>query len=349
MVSLPSGTVALLFSYVESSTAMWRHQTNSMKAATARLDELVDEVARRHEGHVVKPRGEGDSHFVVFTRASQAVEAGADLIRAVDGEAWAPGLSLRVRAAVHIAEVDLRDGDYYGVGVNQAARLRALAHGGQLLVSRAVADIAGHLLAGELELRSLGSHRVRDFPRREDVFQVNGPGQDVEFPPLNAVDVSAPPLAASALVDIDGATAHVAALTHEGLVAQQTKWQHSLQASFDSQHGRYLKLLGDGCLALFDTPDEAVAFALVCRTALASGGATLRGSVHFGPVELLGDDISGQSLWLTARILKLAEPGQILVSPVARELLRGTTSALQSVGTHRIPGHEISWELFAAD
>jgi class 3 adenylate cyclase len=328
---------------------MWRQQSTSMTAATARLDELVDEIADRHEGHVVKPRGEGDSHFVVFARASQAVEAGADLVRAVDGEAWAPGLSMRVRAAAHVAEAHPRDGDYYGVGVNQTARLRALAHGGQLLVSRAVADIAGHLLAGQLELRSLGSHRVRDFPRREEVFQVNGPGQDVEFPPLNAVDMWAPPLAASAIIDIVGATAQVAALDHEGLVAQQTQWQRSLQASFDWQHGRYLKLMGDGCLGLFDTPDGAVAFARACRTALATGGATLRGSVHFGPVELLGDDVSGQSLWLAAKFLKLAAPGQILVSPVARELLRGTVTALKSVGTHRVPGLEISWELFAAD
>ena len=112
----------------------------------------------------------------------RVVPATTDLVRAVDAETWAAGLSLRVRAAVHVAEVDLRDADYYGVGVNQAARLLALAHGGQLLVTRAVADIAGHLLAGGLELRSLGSHRVRDFPRREEVFQVKGPGQEVEFP-----------------------------------------------------------------------------------------------------------------------------------------------------------------------
>jgi class 3 adenylate cyclase len=349
VANLPSGTVALLFSDVEGSTLMWRQQSNSMRAATARLDELVDEVAARHEGHVVKPRGEGDSHFVVFSRASQAVEAGADLVRAVDGEAWAAGLSLRVRAAVHIAEVDLRGGDYYGVGVNQAARLRALAHGGQLLVSRAVADVAGHLLTGELELRSLGSHRVRDFPRREEVFQVNGPGRDVEFAPLHAADMSVPPLAASALIDIAGATARVAGLTHEGLVAQQRHWQHTLHGSFDFLQGRYLKLLGDGCLALFDTPDDAVAFARACRNDLVSSGAILRGSVHFGPVEVLSDDIVGQSLWLTANILKLAEPGQILVSPVAQELLRDSASGLESIGVRLIPAHQVSWELFAAD
>jgi len=349
VTTLPSGTVALLMSDVEGSTPLWRQQSTAMKVATVRLDELVDDVADRHEGHVVKPRGEGDSHFLVFSRASQAVEAGDDLVRAVDDESWDAGLSLRVRAAVHLAEVDLRQGDYYGVGVNQAARVRALAHGGQLLVSRAVADVAGHLLAGALELRSLGSHRVRDFPRREEIFQVGRPGENLEFPPLNAVDMSVPPLAASALLDIAGARAHVASLTHERLVAQQTRWQRSLQGSFDSQQGRYLKLLGDGCLAIFDTPDEAVAFVRTCRTALASGGVTVKGSVHFGPVELLGDDVSGQSLWLTASILKLAEPGQILVSPVARDLLRAMVGAFEPIGVRRIPGHDIAWDLYAAD
>lgn len=297
----------------------------------------------------MKPRGEGDSHFVVFARASRAVEAGADLVQAVDGESWLGGLSLRVRAAVHLAEVDLREADYYGVGVNQAARLRGLAHGGQLLVSRVVADVAGHLLSNGLQLRSLGSHRVRDFPRREEVFQVCRSGQDVEFPPLNAVDLSVPPLAASVLIDIAGARAHVASLSHEGLVAQQAQWQRDLQASFDSQAGRYLKLLGDGCLALFDTPDAALAFAQACRMVLTSGGARLKASVHFGAVELLGDDISGHSLWLTTSMLRLAEPGQILVSPVARELLRDTVVGFESLGVHRVPGHQISWELFLAD
>jgi class 3 adenylate cyclase len=345
---LPSGTVALLFSDVEGSTAMWQQRSKSMNVATARLDELVDEVVPRHEGHVVKPRGEGDSHFIVFARASQAVAAGAELVRAVDDESWADGLSLRVRAAVHVAEVDVREGDYYGAGVNQAARLRGLAHGGQLLASRTVADVVGHLLPGGLRLRSLGSHRVRDFPRREEIFQVCAPDHDVEFPPLYAPDMSVPPLAATVIVDTVGAAAHVASLAHDELVARHERWQSILHGLFDSHQGRYMKLLGDGCLALFDTPDEAVAFASACRAVAARRGAKLRCGIHFGPVELLGDDVAGQSAWLAAALLEIAEPGQILVSPVARELLRGTAIELESLGVHRVPGHVTSWELFAA-
>ena len=156
----------------------------------------------------------------------------------------------------------------------------------------------------KLELRSLGSHRVRDFPRREDVFQVNGPGQDVEFPPLNAVDLSAPPLAASALIDIAGATAHVAALTHEGLGRSADEVAAHSPSVVRLAARPLPQTVGRRLPRLFDTPDEAVAFACECKTALASDGATLRGGVHFGPVELLGDDVSGQSLWLTAKILR---------------------------------------------
>jgi class 3 adenylate cyclase len=234
------------------------------------------------------------------------------------------------------------------VGVNQAARLRSLAHGGQLLVSRAVADLAGHLLTYGLQLRSLGTHRVRDFPRREEIFQVCRPGRDIRFPPLNAADTSVPPLAAVVSIDIAGASAQVSSLSHERLVALQHRWQLDIQGSFDAQQGRYLKLLGDGCLAIFDTPDSALAFAQSCEVVLAPSGARLRASVHFGPVEQVGDDISGHSLWFTSSIVKLAAPDQILVSPVARELLRDSGS-FESLGVHQLPRRQISTELFAAN
>ena len=327
---------------------MWQQHPMSMKAATVRLDALVNDVVQHHHGRVVKPRGEGDSHFCVFTHPSHAVFAGAGLMRAVGDEPWTDGLPIRVRAAVHIAEVDLHEGDYYGVGVNQTARLRALAHGGQLLASRTVVDVAGHLLSETVTLRSLGTHRVRDFPGRQEVFQACTAEGEARFPALQAPDMSVPPLAATAIIDIVGATAELSTLSHEELVTKHERWDQSLHACFDSHNGRYLKLVGDGCLPLFDTPATAVGFATACKRALADAGATVICGIHFGPVELVGDDVVGQSPMLSHALLRCAKPGQIVVSPIANELVRATGIELESVGVHPIAGHNLSWQLFVA-
>ena len=159
-------------------------------------------------------------------------------------------------------------------------------------------------------------------------------------------DMSVPPLSATAIVDIVGATAQVSTLSHRDLVTEHERWQHTLQASFDSHDGRYLKLLGDGCLALFDTPATAVSFATACSKDFARAGAQLRCGIHFGPVELLGDDVAGQSPMLCAALLRYANPGQIVVSPLAHELLRATGIELESLGERSIPGYNLSWQLF---
>src|SRR4029450_271014 len=94
-----------------------------------------ESLTEQHGGQVVRPRGEGDSRFCVFSRATDAVAAAAAMQRALHAHPWPAEAPLRVRMAVHTGEADLRDGDYYGSAVNRCARLRALAHGGQVLLS----------------------------------------------------------------------------------------------------------------------------------------------------------------------------------------------------------------------
>src|SRR5262249_40018079 len=76
---------------------------------------------------------------------------------------------LRVRVGLHTGEAELRDGDYFGTAVNRAARLTAIAHGGQVLISLVTAEILGD--AGP-SLVDLGEHRLRDLDRPMHVFQV---------------------------------------------------------------------------------------------------------------------------------------------------------------------------------
>src|SRR5262245_58316284 len=159
MAATPTGTVTFLLTDVEGSTRLWEQHPDQMRRALDRHDAIVESLTGQHRGRVVKPRGEGDGRFCVFARASDAVAAAAAIQRALHREPWATPEPLRVRLALHTGEADLRDGDYHGPAVNRCARLRAVAHGGQVLLSAAVRDLVAGALPAGVALRDLGAHR----------------------------------------------------------------------------------------------------------------------------------------------------------------------------------------------
>src|SRR5919202_1511 len=110
---LPVGTVTFLRSDIESSTRLWEQHPEAMRQSCARHDELIEELVARHAGVVVRPRGEGDSRFCVFARASDAVAAACAIQRAFAAEPWPLPEPLAVRIGLHTGEADLRDGDYH--------------------------------------------------------------------------------------------------------------------------------------------------------------------------------------------------------------------------------------------
>src|SRR6516225_10103901 len=97
MPDLPTGTVTFLFTDVEGSTRLWEQDPAAMRAATARHDALVEEIVSDRGGMVVRPRGEGDSRFAVFARASDAVAAAVALQVALHAETWPTPTPMRVR------------------------------------------------------------------------------------------------------------------------------------------------------------------------------------------------------------------------------------------------------------
>ena len=175
-VGLPVGTLTFLLSDVEGSTALWENEREAMAVALPRSLEIVEQVALDHGGVLPVEQGEGDSRLAVFPRAADALVAALTIQRAMTDEAWPDGATLRVRIAVHAGDARLRDERTYGGGVvHRAARLRALARGGQILVSRAVHDLAADELADGVELIDLGRHRLRDLSRPEQVFELRHP------------------------------------------------------------------------------------------------------------------------------------------------------------------------------
>src|SRR6201993_1381504 len=175
---LPTGMATLLLADVEGSTRLWEAQPDEMTAAVARLNQAVSEVIAAHGGVRPVEQGEGDSFVAAFARASDAVACALELQRA-------PLAPIRLRIGVHTGEVQLRDaGNYAGPTINRTARLRDLAHGGQIVLSAATEDMVVDRLPADAWLTDLGTHPLRDLPRPERVVQLCHPDLRNEFPPL---------------------------------------------------------------------------------------------------------------------------------------------------------------------
>jgi predicted ATPase/class 3 adenylate cyclase len=185
MGELPAGTVTFLFTDLEGSTRLWEQYPEGMKDALAHHDEILRGAVESHGGYVVKTTGDG--LHAAFSVAPGAIDAARDAQRAL-ANFEGPGGPMRVRMGVHTGAAAHRDGDYYGTPVNRAARLAAAAHGGQVVVSLATAELVGDDLPEGTELTDLGEHRLRDLSRPEHVFQLRAPGLATTFPPLRTVD-----------------------------------------------------------------------------------------------------------------------------------------------------------------
>jgi predicted ATPase/class 3 adenylate cyclase len=187
---LPGGTVTFLLTDVAGSTRLWEAHPQAMEQALACHHRIVSEAVAAHRGKLLKHKGEGDSTFSVFTRASDAAAAAVACQRALASESWPDGIELRVRIAIHTGEAELRDGDYFGPTVNRTARLRGTAHGGQIVMSQATADLIGDRLPDGAALHDLGTHRLPDLGRPEVVYGLTHPDLPSTFPPLRSLDTS---------------------------------------------------------------------------------------------------------------------------------------------------------------
>jgi predicted ATPase/class 3 adenylate cyclase/Flp pilus assembly protein TadD len=182
----PSGTISFLFSDIEGSTKRWDQQPDEMQAALRRHDSLIRAAISAHQGHVFKTIG--DAFCAAFSTAPDAVAAAVDAQRSIESELWKVAGGLSVRMGIHAGLADERDGDYFGTAVNRVARLMAIAHGGQILISGAAAGLLSGTPSLRDSLRDLGKHRLRDLAQPEQVYQVVGPRLRRSFPPLRSVD-----------------------------------------------------------------------------------------------------------------------------------------------------------------
>jgi predicted ATPase/class 3 adenylate cyclase len=182
-----TGTVTFLFTDIEGSTRLWEEEPERMRRALARHDAISRAAVESHRGLVVKSTGDGV--HAAFDDALDALGAAVDLQQALADPAT-NGVPLRVRCGLHAGIVECRDNDFFGTAVNRAARIMAAAHGGQVLVSQAVATLVNDRLIPGIALRDLGVVRLRDLTSAVHVYQLLHPQLRADFPALRTLEAT---------------------------------------------------------------------------------------------------------------------------------------------------------------
>ena len=162
-----------LLTDIAGSTRLWEEHAYAMGAALAIHDELLRSAITSSGGVVVKTMGDG--MLAVFDRPTDALAAAILAQRSLRDTTWGKTGPLRVRMALHTGTAESREGDYFGQALNRDARILAIGHGGQILLSAMAALLAREGRPAGVELIDLGSHRLRDLDRPEQVFQSRSP------------------------------------------------------------------------------------------------------------------------------------------------------------------------------
>ncbi|GHO88859.1 adenylate/guanylate cyclase domain-containing protein [Dictyobacter formicarum] len=185
MPELPTGTVTFLYTDIEGSTNLLQQLGPRYSDALSHHHQLLRQAIS--EWHGCEVNTQGDSFFVAFARASDALSAAAAAQRALLAHAWSDTVKIYVRMGLHTGEPTLAGDDYVGLDAHRAARIGAAGHGGQILISEATRILVEYDLPKEIQLRDLGEHRLKDLQHSEHIYQVDIDGLPTEFPTLKTL------------------------------------------------------------------------------------------------------------------------------------------------------------------
>ena len=162
-----SGTLTFLFTDVEGSTRLWERFPQAMKHALERHDSILLTAVTAAGGQVVKTTGDG--LMAVFGSAADAVRACLAAQRSLLEEPWQDTRCPAGRMGLHSGEAQPREDDYFGPAVIRGARIMAVGHGGQVLLSGTSAALVDGQLPDGAGLLDLGAHRLKDLGRPEQL------------------------------------------------------------------------------------------------------------------------------------------------------------------------------------
>ena len=178
----PSGTITFLFTDIESSTALLDSLGPHYAAVLDTHHQIMRSAIRNWNGKEADTQG--DSFFVTFARALDAVQCAAEAQRALQSYPWTDGKAPRVRMGLHTGEPLIASTGYVGIDVHRAARIGDAAHGGQVLLSQTTRELVIHDLPKGISIRELGEYRLKDLKYPAPIYQLVVEGLPAEFPPV---------------------------------------------------------------------------------------------------------------------------------------------------------------------
>jgi predicted ATPase/class 3 adenylate cyclase len=180
------GTLTFLFTDIEGSTELLRRMGEGVYAQVlADHHALIRSGLAAHGGEEVDTQGDG--FFAVFSSPKACVAAAAEMQQAMEAHAWPAGEQVWVRMGVHTGEASKTATGLVGLDVHRAARVAAVAHGGQVLLSESATVLVRDWLPPGTALRDLDVHRLKDLGRPERIFQLSVAGLRAEIPPLRSL------------------------------------------------------------------------------------------------------------------------------------------------------------------
>jgi class 3 adenylate cyclase len=341
MTGLPEGTLTLLFTDIDHSTDLVKRLQERYGEALYRHRELLRASFAEHRGAEVDTQG--DSFFVAFAHARDAVDASVAAQRSIANEPWPEAGALSVRIGLHTGEPYLSEHGYTGIAVHRAARICTIAHGGQVLLSRATAGIVDDAEIPGVGIRDLGEHGLKDFDRPERIYQLVVDGLPTAFPPPRAAAQQIPLTGTVTVVMVEGRRMLrlMHELTPEQFGALLSHYQRLVPEVLERNGGREPDVSADTVTAVFASPREAVVAAAAAQRAVAEHEwpyelkPEVSVGVHSGEA---GIGWAGPAVLRCGELCDAAEGGQTFLSAATATLLEDERLAglsLRDLGEQR--------------
>lgn len=305
-----SATLTMLVTDAVASTT-FRHAQGDTPAheRMARIETIVGEAARGRGGRLVKNTGDGQ--LLVFESARSAVSAALDMQRTVhrlnDDE---PAAAISIRAGIHTGEAITEASDVHGTAVVAAFRINGKAASEEVLVSEMVRGVLGG--ANEFAFIERGRFSLKGFRERWRLYQV--PWRPAVVQPEERD-------CAILITDIHHST-QIAFGIGEQRAFRYLRASHAiLRAAAAANSAVFVQVAGDSGLLAFRTADQAVSAARAIREATnaytqenPSMPMRTRMGLDQGPILREADEIYGLAIFVTARLVAVAEPGEVLMT-----------------------------------
>lgn len=185
-INVPSGTVTFLFTDIEGSTKLLERLRDQYAIVLDEQRQILRAAFAKWNGHEIDTQG--DSFFVAFTRATDAVNSVMEAQRTITEHVWPQGMTVRVRMGLHTGEPIIARTGYVGMDVHRAARIAAAGHGGQVLLSQTTRELVYQDLPQGVKLRDLGSHLLKDIRYPQQIYQLDIEGLPSDFLPLKTLE-----------------------------------------------------------------------------------------------------------------------------------------------------------------